>query len=36
MKTDNKIQEFDFSLQIISLYKILAEKKEFELFILNF
>ena len=31
MKTENKILEmsFDFSLQIISLYKILIEKKEF-------
>lgn len=33
MKTENKILEmtFDFSLQIISLYKILIEKKEFVL-----
>ena len=33
MKTENKIQEmtFDFSLQLISLYKILVEKKEFVL-----
>jgi len=33
MKTDNIIQEmtFDFSLQLISLYKILVEKKEFVL-----
>lgn len=31
MKSDNKIQElsFEFSLQIIQLYKILIEKKEF-------
>ncbi|MES2003463.1 MAG: four helix bundle protein [Bacteroidota bacterium] len=31
MKTENKIQElsFDFSLQIISLYKMLNENKEF-------
>ena len=31
MKTENKILEmsFDFSLQIISLYKILIDKKEF-------
>jgi len=33
MKTENKIQElsFNFSLQIISLYKILAAEKEFVL-----
>lgn len=33
MKTENKILElsFDFSLQIIHLYKILVEKKEFVL-----
>lgn len=33
MKTDNKILEmsFDFSLQIIELYKILLEKREFVL-----
>ena len=33
MKTENKIQEmsFDFSLQIIQLYKILVENKEFVL-----
>ena len=33
MKTENKILElsFDFSLQIISLYKILLDKKEFVL-----
>jgi four helix bundle protein len=31
MKTENKIQElsFEFSLQIIQLYKLLVEKKEF-------
>ncbi len=31
MKTDNKILElsFDFSLQIIKLYKLLVEKKEY-------
>ena len=31
MKTENKILElsFDFSLQIIQLYKILVEKKEY-------
>ena len=31
MKTENKILEisFDFSLQVISLYKILIDKKEF-------
>ena len=33
MKTENKIVQmtFDFSLQIISLYKLLIEKKEFVL-----
>ena len=33
MKTENKILEmsFDFSLQIISLYKLLIDKKEFVL-----
>ena len=33
MKTENKILEmsFDFALQIISLYKILVDKKEFVL-----
>ena len=33
MKTENKIQElsFDFSIQIISLYKTLVEKKEYVL-----
>lgn len=33
MKTENRILEmtFDFSLQIISLYKVLVEKKEFVL-----
>jgi four helix bundle protein len=33
MKTENKILEmsFDFSLQIISVYKILVDKKEFVL-----